>query len=402
MEATAAVAPESSTPILDRLAPVPPPVRQTTPAKILLGMAIGAGIELTLWGSPYLRRSLVIPFYQWLDTPRTGLQLLSLGLSLLAAAVAALIIHEAGHVLGGLSTGFRFLSMRVGPLVLERSLRLSWYRGPGALSRGLAVMSAARRDHLRSRAAVFILAGPAANLLSGGLALALFPVLGLASSLFLFASALTFVSAVIPSRSRLGFSDGARLWFLWRDRAPCRRWLALMKLQAEMQEGVLTEARLAQYAAEAIALRDPSPETVLAHAFAFSSALNQRRDREAGELLETCLQYLSYSSPILRDALISDVVVYLARQRKRSDLAAQWLSDLRTVSNPRLRLRAEAAVLEAQGDTAGALRKLDEYEAALLALPKGNPQREMLLRALPVWRSELSDISSTAAGAASR
>jgi hypothetical protein len=175
-----------------------------------------------------------------------------------------------------------------------------------------------------------------------------------------------------------------------------------MKLQAEMQEGVLTEARLAQYAAEAIALRDPSPETVLAHAFAFSSALNQRRDREAGELLETCLQYLSYSSPILRDALISDVVVYLARQRKRSDLAAQWLADLPTVSNPRLRLRAEAAVLEAQGDTAGALRKLDEYEAALLALPKGNPQREMLLRALPGWRSELSDISSTAAGAASR
>src|SRR4029079_9253692 len=107
--------------------------------------------------------------------------------------------------------------------------------------------------------------------LSGGLALALLPVWGLASSLFLFTSALTFVSAVIPSRSRLGFSDGARLWFLWRDRAPCRRWLALMKLQAEMQEGVLTEARLAQYAAEAIALRDPSPETVLAHAFAFSS-----------------------------------------------------------------------------------------------------------------------------------
>ena len=78
---------------------------------------------------------------------------------------------------------------------------------------------------------------------------------------------------------------------------------------------VLTEERLAQYVAEAITVRDPSPETVLAHAFAFSSALTQGRDREAGELLETCLQYLSYAPPIQRDALISDAVVYLARRR---------------------------------------------------------------------------------------
>jgi hypothetical protein len=406
METTPAAASESPTPILDRLAPVPPPDKRATRRKVILGSVAGAAagvaIDVAVWQSPFLWQRIAVPFFQWLDMPWTGPRLLSLALSLLAAVVAALCIHEAGHVVAGLSTGFRFLSVRVGPLVLERPSRISWYWGPGALTSGLASMSAARRDRLRLRAAVYVLGGPAANLLSGGLALALLPALSLPSGLFLTASAVALLLAAIPYQSRIGLTDGGRLWLLWRDRAPCRRWLALMKLQAESREGVLTEARWAKYLAEAVAVRDPTPETVLAHAFAYSAALHKRRDREAGEHLETCLRYLSYAPPVQREGVISDAAVYLARRRKRADLAAQWLADLRTAANPRMRLRAEAAVLEARGDTAGALRKLDEYEASLLALPKGNQQREMLLRTLPGWRSELSDVSSAAAGAASR
>ena len=393
MESTAAVALESPTPILDRLAPVPPPDKRAARRKMILGLAIGAAmgpaIDVAVWRSPFLWRQIAVPFFQWLDMPWTGPRVLSLVLSLLAAVVAALCIHEAGHVVGGLSTGFRFLSVRLGPLVIERSGRISWYWGPGALTSGMASMSAARRDRLRQRAAVFVLGGPAANLLSGGLTLAIVPSLSLPAGLFLTASAVALILAAIPYQLQIGLTDGGRLWLLWRNRAPCRRWLALLKLQAESREGVLTEARWAEYLAEAVAVRDSTPETVLAHAFACSAALHKRRDREAGEHLETCLRYLSCVPPAQREGVISDVAVYLARRRKRADLAAQWLADLRTAANPLMRLRAEAAVLEARGDIVGASRKLDEYEASLLALPKGNPQREMLLRTLPGWRAEL-------------
>jgi hypothetical protein len=52
------------------------------------------------------------------------------------------------------------------------------------------------------------------------------------------------------------------------------------------------------------------------------------------------------------------------------------------------RSRAEAAILEAQGDTAGALEKLAEVEAAIRTLPE-SAQRETLLRLIARWKNEL-------------
>ena len=50
--------------------------------------------------------------------------------------------------------------------------------------------------------------------------------------------------------------------------------------------------------------------------------------------------------------------------------------------------RVEAAILEAKGDTAGALEKLTEVEAAIRTNPE-SAQRETLLRLLARWKSEL-------------
>jgi hypothetical protein len=56
--------------------------------------------------------------------------------------------------------------------------------------------------------------------------------------------------------------------------------------------------------------------------------------------------------------------------------------------HPWFRSRAEAAILEAKGDIAGALDKLTEVEAAILTLPEG-AQREALRRLLARWKAEL-------------
>jgi hypothetical protein len=400
METIDSEACESSTPILDRLAPLPLPDKRINGPKLLMVAVIAMAGEviavLIVSCSPALQRLIWVPIAQWLDEPWTGARIVSVCLSSFIAVVATVLIHEVGHVLGGLATGFRFLSLRVGPLVFERSFRISWYRGPGAASSGLARMMPGKRDNLRLRALVFIVAGPGANLLSAGLVFALPTAKGFSSTALLIVSVVTFVGSFVPFRSPVGLSDGSRIWMLWRNHGAGERWLALMKIEAESQEGVLTEKGLAEHIAKAIAVRDPSPETVLAHAFAFSAAINRRQDHEAGELLETCLRYSSYAPPSQRDGLISDAAVFQARLCKRADLAAQWLADLQSTPIPRLRVRAEAAVLEAQGDTAGALSKLDEYEAALLSLPN-RAQREMLLRGLSTWRCELQPPDAAAA-----
>src|SRR5262249_57160803 len=93
--------------------------------------------------------------------------------------------------------------------------------------------------------------------------------------------------------------------------------------------------------------------------------------------------------PAVREALMSDAAVFQARRRKRADLADQWLATMPARTQHRwFRSRAEAAILEAKGDIAGALEKLTEVEAAILTFPE-SAQRETLLRLLRRWKAEL-------------
>jgi hypothetical protein len=54
------------------------------------------------------------------------------------------------------------------------------------------------------------------------------------------------------------------------------------------------------------------------------------------------------------------------------------------------RSRAEAAILEAQGDTAGVLEKPTEVEATIRTSPE-SAERETLLRLLARWKNELGN-----------
>jgi hypothetical protein len=91
----------------------------------------------------------------------------------------------------------------------------------------------------------------------------------------------------------------------------------------------------------------------------------------------------------MREALRSDAAIFQARKRNRVDLAEQWLSEVpEKALFPGLRLRAEAAILEAQGNFEGAFKKLDEVEIALMTI-HDSYQRLVSLRFLQRWRHEL-------------
>jgi ribosomal protein S7 len=86
---------------------------------------------------------------------------------------------------------------------------------------------------------------------------------------------------------------------------------------------------------------------------------------------------------------MSDASVFQARRRKRIDLAEQWLADIpEKTEYGWMRLRGEAGILEAKGDISGALKKLDEIEAMILAV-SNQAVREISLRGLRRWKLEL-------------
>jgi len=310
--------------------------------------------------------------------------LISAGTFFLAVAV-----HELGHCLVGLWVGFSFNSLRIGRLQIDRPFRLSFYRGKGTGAGGWTTMFPVKQDKLVWRAAAMIFAGPAVNLLSVTLIILLpFPP-GIASRVFALFSLILGVFNLLPFRNRAVHSDGSRILMLLLNRARGERWVALMKLGAELRHEAMPESLSPDYLRKATALCDASPDTVSAHALAYSAAFHQHKDAEAAQALEVCLQYAGYASPAMRQALMSDAAVFQARRRNRVDVAEQWLAAMpQTTEIPWLRLRGQAAILEARGDKEGALKKLDEAEQQML-FARNHAQREMSLRFLQRWKSEL-------------
>jgi hypothetical protein len=389
--ATGALADE--TPILNREAPLPPRTPPGSGLVVVLIVWLGAVIIIVacwlLNRPPMLRHWFLTECRPWVLEQWQRIGILGVGISVLAAFYMMLAVHELGHVVAGLCVGFRFRSLRVGPLLFSRPFQVSLYRGPGAFTNGVAELIPVATDRLAGRGVAMALAGPLANFLSAAFMFFLpFPITAF-SALFIAFSIANGANDLFPFESRLGVSDGRRIWMLLRQPERGQRWLALLHLAGALSDGVLPESLSPEFLAKAIAVRDESADTVLAHAMAFSAAFHEQRDNEAAHLLETCLAYANLATPVVRAALMSDAAVFQARKRNRADLAAGWLAEIPVPTQYHwFRSRAEAAILEANGDVAGALKKLAETETAILALP-GSAQRETLLRLLKRWKSEL-------------
>ena len=389
---------DASTPILDRRSPLPPPA---PPAAGMLGVvavhvavlaSLAAGVAFGV--PPALRRwvleDLPAQFDHQVLVRESPLERAALFVATLAAPFAMVVVHELGHALVGLAVGFRLESLRVGPVEVLGGARIRLHRRLGLMTSGVANLYPVARDRLALRAAAMVAAGPAANLITGFAVLLLPGTKGLPALAFVAASIGNGLGDLLPFENRIGASDGRRLWMLLFDRARRERWLALMSLQSQVRARVFPEAWSQEALAQAVAVEDDSSDTVTAHGFAFASAFHRRDDAAAARLLETCLRRSRRVAHGLRQALMSDAGVFQARRRGRPDLAEAWLNDLPARGTPAwLRLRVEAAILEARGDAGGAARKLAEIEA-LLAEHPDHRQRDWVLRLLHRWQAELA------------
>ena len=150
-------------------------------------------------------------FRPWLLDQWAAFGVVGFGLSSLGAFYLLLAVHELGHLAAGMCVGFRCRSLRVGPLLINRPLRVSLYRGPGALVQDKAELIPVATDKLAWRGVAMVLGGPIANTISAVLLLLLPFLRTVFSGLFIAGSVANGVSDLLPFESRLGVSDGRRI-----------------------------------------------------------------------------------------------------------------------------------------------------------------------------------------------
>jgi hypothetical protein len=287
-------------------------------------------------------------------------------------------IHEAGHLVAAWTVDFRFDRLCVGPLLVRRFQdgwgvtlhpSLTWDGGFAA-----ALPSDARQ--IRANLLLFIAGGPAASLLLSGLCTILFlnspgtRLAGWAEPIGLLAawSAFTFVANSIPMRAGTVMTDGAWIAELVHGTLCGQRYCALYAMAASEHSNVRPADWHPRWIEQALALADESPERLSALLLAYTHYLDRGDGARAGACLDEAvtLQHRLPPTMITRHLWL-ERAYFLAHHRGDALNAREaWARAQRGLPVERaLLLRAECAVLTAEGDTRAASDLLTLAEAVV-------------------------------------
>jgi hypothetical protein len=301
----------------------------------------------------------------------------------------ALLAHEAGHALGGVSRGFRFLFVAAGPLWLERRGDQLGLRLNTSLSTWGGVAACVPEDDrdLPRRFAVMVVGGPIASLALAAAGAATWALLLPGHTRFALgavavASLALFVATAQPFGAGGGFaSDGGRLLTILRGGVRGAREAAMLALTAAAAGGVRPREWRPALLADASRPADGSTFEVAALVFAGQAAADRGDLERAWGDLERAVELADGLSPVLR-AVVAAEAAWAAATRGDAVRARALVARADGPFTERHALRrAEAAVLLAEGDRIGAARAA---AAGLAELPRarfGRPsarERELL------------------------
>jgi len=250
------------------------PTNQQAASRFLTGMIGGAGIGVAFAALLGVRHSHVGNF-----------PLALLVIPLLAAAV---VVHEAGHLIAAAAMGMRVIGVSFGPLHIERrrrGIRLHWRAG----RRGVAGMAFAVPDFskgVRRQMLAYVSGGPLANLLTGAPCLvAAWPTSSHAftamhATVFAFGaiSATMGIANLVPYR-RAHSSDGWLLAAWWRGGDAVGSGLKQLRSFDQSLRGVLASEMPPEQIADMES--DPTIGMRFSGSYLALRAAQQRGDREA-------------------------------------------------------------------------------------------------------------------------
>jgi hypothetical protein len=309
-------------------------------------------------------------------------------LALVPLIYAAVVLHELGHVMGGLLAGSRFICLAAGPLrviATASGKRIGLNRNLD-LAGGMAATLPTDGRNLRLRLMAAVGGGPLSSLLlglaAGGLAIRLLPEapdLGALAAMAGLAEMAIFLATISPQQSGGAQSDGAQLLALLRGGLP----MELHNLSLEIQAASLQGARPRDWTiaplARALARGEQKDDDwAQAGLLAYYHALDNGDAAAAGRTLEQVLGGYEGFSPGVRHSLALEAAFYQGCYCQDPLQGRAWLKRGRdSLFGPHTRLRAEAALLLVEGQPEPAAQKAREgLEAAVGFYDRGLAQAE--------------------------
>ena len=396
-----------ATPILDCLQPLPKRKRW----KKSVGWVIWIAVILTLpWTPELTQRSTywsamlhvldltVKTFFGTMLSPVGASATFSLLLVWLAL-YCAVIIHELGHVIAGLAVRFQTNFLIIYPFRFTRT-RTGWaVRREKLVSvSGAASMLPQSFENLRPRLMIYVLGGPAANLLTFLLLRAWLPNVAQApNQTILFLESLANMSLFLGAANLLPFqaggfqSDGARVLMAAAKEQKFLRWYALVRLGTAMAGGTRARDLDPAVIQQALELNDSSGDGMRANLIAYSWAADREDVAAAAAYLEKCLAYADKLPNRTRCFLMLEAAVLQGWYREDAGRAVHWLN-LAGTARKRLpavyRLRPEIAVAWADGHSAEAEARLQEAIAEVRKMP-ANAARDLLETSMTEWQQKM-------------
>ena len=320
--------------------------------------------------TPYLDRLLPLPptnaMYARITWWRVALLLLSLTVGVFRVLcvlwILQILIHELGHLIGGLLVGEQFNYIRVGPFQIDHSRKITWRWTLGeVLSGGTSTLPVAR-SALRWKFLTSIAAGPAANIISGWFVLKFMPqqpsLLAGFCQLFVGAAFLFGFVNLLPFGDHGRMLDGLRMWVLLFSKARRERMISLLCLVADVKQGKQVRS-LDGYSLDRWAsVSDSAGEQVIANWAAYRGAKDQE---SAGQYLDTCLAASSATTPDFRTELIMEAAQFQAVRRNRLDLAREWLAEDQSDKPRFTRFWAETISSSAKASSTGLSPRLTRH-----------------------------------------
>lgn len=243
--------------------------------------------------------------------------------------VLGVAVHEVGHLLAGWAMGFHFNSIQIGPLLLEDEcgvLRTQFTLDMIYL--GYAAMHANTVHRLRRRLLIYIMGGPAANLLSVATIVFISYLLprsdsGLATATGQF-GAISLVLALI-SLTPIRANDGGLIEMLLSSPFAARRYMSTVALGSQFARGIRARNWKQTWLNAATCIPDKSPSDFYANWMAYLSANDGKDAMRAAIYLERCLSLTPLLSNRLRTLVAREASVYCAWFKEDLSLAEKWL-----------------------------------------------------------------------------
>jgi hypothetical protein len=351
------------------------PTRQREPLakllrSLLFGMLVGAGGAAAMIA--LVRSSRASGWLQWPSLGPVDWLLLA------ASALAAVLLHEVGHLLGGRRGGMRLLMFAIGPLKLAQTEHgLRWSRH--SLRHGLLGFVMMIPDAAKPFAAQYrqlIAGGPVVSLVCLiGAALLALPFDGRAGfHLLAFAtfSAVVFAMTALPMRANGYETDG----FQWRDlrRGGPRTELKslILALTSQSISGIRPRDLDAALIERAIGFADqigtcPTQAALAAgpHLFAALHADDRGDSAARDQQMQRVAAHARTMPPAMRAQYATELAYHAARSGQPR-VARDWLAlSNGAISEPQTRLRVDAMLAAAEGRDEDARRALQRARALL-------------------------------------